>query len=259
MKLLLDSKIDISRLKNMVENLKDISLQDNQKDARLKVYTKSLLSNIFMVLENLFIKNHSSDFRMVLASTRSKTRGNFELQLSFWCLNSGVVFADIGKDCRSVILMSGTLSPLGSFQRELGIEFANTVEALHVIKPDQIWARVIPCGPDGKQLIGTYEHYTQFEYQDTLGLSILGLVEKVPKGVLVFVSSYQLLETLRSRWTDTGIWDKLSASKQVFEEPRHGNAETTNIVYKRYSAAAITDQGAMMFCIYRGKMSEGME
>ena len=259
MKILLKTNINIDRLANIAENLKDISQQDNQKDARLKVHTKTILSSILLVLKYLFVKKHSSDFRMVLSNGQYRAKGSYGLKLSFWCLNSGVVFADIGDDCRSVILMSGTLSPLSSYRMELGIKFESTVEAMHVIKPDQIWARVIPSGPNNQKLYGTFEYYTQNEYQDALGQSILGLAEKVPNGALVFVSSYHLLETLRSRWTVTGIWDRLSAIKQVFEEPRKGNADSANQVYKRYSIAAKTDEGAIMFCVYRGKMSEGME
>ena len=57
--------------------------------------------------------------------------------LNFWCLNPGVAFSDFALT-RSVILTSGTLSPMASFQSELGLEFKIQLEASHVIKDSQV-------------------------------------------------------------------------------------------------------------------------
>ena len=49
-----------------------------------------------------------------------------------------MVFGEIGAAAHSVIVASGTLSPLSSFQSELGVPFPITLEASHVIKADQV-------------------------------------------------------------------------------------------------------------------------
>ena len=46
-------------------------------------------------------------------------------------------FADF-ECCRSVILTSGTLSPMDSFQSELGMPFPIVLEANHIIKDSQV-------------------------------------------------------------------------------------------------------------------------
>lgn len=58
--------------------------------------------------------------------------------LNFWCLNPAVVFEDVREQARSVVLTSGTLSPMDSFQSELGATFPITLEANHVIDPSQV-------------------------------------------------------------------------------------------------------------------------
>ena len=58
--------------------------------------------------------------------------------LHFWCLNPAVVFGGIGEAAHSVIVASGTLSPLSSFQSELGVPFPIQLEASHVIKAEQV-------------------------------------------------------------------------------------------------------------------------
>ena len=47
-------------------------------------------------------------------------------------------FSDVGGVVRSVILTSGTLSPMDSFQSELGVPFPIQLEASHVISAKQV-------------------------------------------------------------------------------------------------------------------------
>ena len=57
--------------------------------------------------------------------------------LGFWCFNAGIGFKQIQKlQPRSIILTSGTLSPLPSFEAELQLEFKQKLENPHVISSD---------------------------------------------------------------------------------------------------------------------------
>ena len=73
-----------------------------------------------------------------LSSRRKSSEPVWTHTLHFWCLNPAVVFGVIGEAAHSVIVASGTLSPLGSFQSELGVPFPINLEASHVIKADQV-------------------------------------------------------------------------------------------------------------------------
>ena len=56
--------------------------------------------------------------------------------LSMWCFNPGLGFRKILKlDPRCLILTSGTLSPMKSFEQELLMEFPIRIENKHVIDP----------------------------------------------------------------------------------------------------------------------------
>ena len=76
-----------------------------------------------------------------LSSRRKSADPAWTLTLHFWCLNPAVVFGAIGEAAHSVIVASGTLSPLSSFQSELGVPFPINLEASHVIKADQVRRR----------------------------------------------------------------------------------------------------------------------
>jgi len=62
----------------------------------------------------------------------------WQYSLHFWCLNPATIFCDIKEEARSIVLTSGTLAPMASFQSELGALFPITLEANHVIDASQV-------------------------------------------------------------------------------------------------------------------------
>ena len=69
--------------------------------------------------------------------------------IGYWCFHSGAAMrALVAAGVRSVLLTSGTLSPLGSFADELGLPFAHRLENPHVINPRaQLLVATFPKGP----------------------------------------------------------------------------------------------------------------
>ena len=66
---------------------------------------------------------------------------------------------------RSIIVTSGTLSPLASYQTELDIDFKISLEANHVIPASRVWIGSISHGPRGVLLNGTFRSTGTFDYQ----------------------------------------------------------------------------------------------
>lgn len=102
------------------------------------------LESLFSSLSYFFAENgrHSNDYQLALQRF-AKCEGNsvtsfigWKCVMSLWCLNPAVVFRDIADLTLSVILTSGTLSPMGSFASELGVQFEACMEAPHVINAD---------------------------------------------------------------------------------------------------------------------------
>lgn len=68
-------------------------------------------------------------------------------KIGFWCFNAGLGMRGIaGLKPRSILLTSGTLSPMDSFQAELGIPFNQKLENPHVIEPKQVMISVLGQG-----------------------------------------------------------------------------------------------------------------
>ncbi|XP_049323145.1 Fanconi anemia group J protein isoform X2 [Astyanax mexicanus] len=248
--------------------------------------TQSVLKSLFMVLEFLFRQNcrFADDYRVALQQSyiwstqqdapdaqgffarpqrRRQTRTKTMVHtLSFWCLNPAVAFSDLSDSVRSIVLTSGTLSPMGSFSSELGIKFSIQLEASHVISQSQVWVGTVGMGPQGRRLCATFQHTETFAFQDEVGALLLKVCQTVSRGVLCFLPSYKLLDKLRDRWMNTGLWEKLEECKAVITEPRGGAKSDFDELLQTYYEAirqSGSRDGALLIAVCRGKVSEGLD
>ncbi|KAL1928650.1 hypothetical protein VTP01DRAFT_2436 [Rhizomucor pusillus] len=166
-----------------------------------------LFEGLFFILDILFDtkRGHAEDYQIALI--RKVQRGPslakesaWVYKLAFWCLNPGVIFRDVIDKAHSVVLTSGTLSPLNTFSSELQTEFPIRLEANHVINKSQVWISTIPVGPQNVEFLGTWEKSSTFSYQDAVGEALCNISENIPYGILFFVPSYQMLDKLFQRW-----------------------------------------------------------
>ncbi|CAN1127669.1 Fanconi anemia group J protein homolog [Linum perenne] len=201
----------------------------------------TILEGLFSSLTYFFARNgsHIADFQLAVQRKVKKDSkndvGGWTHIFSLWCLNPAVVFKDIADISLSVILTSGTLSPMNSFSSELGVNFGNCLEAPHVVNiKSQVWTAAISTSPGNYPLNASYKTASSFAFQDALGKSLEEIFKVVPAGSLVFFPSYNLMEKLSKRWRETGQWSKLNAQKSLFVEPRGGTQEDFDSVLKSY-------------------------
>ncbi|KYO32220.1 Fanconi anemia group J protein isoform B [Alligator mississippiensis] len=250
--------------------------------------TQFVLNGLFMVLAYLFKDNSrfADDYRVALQQTyvwtnetqldisdrngffpqpkhkRSSRQKTPVHMLNFWCLNPAVAFSDLSDNVRTIVLTSGTLSPMDSFSSELGVKFSIQLEANHVISNSQVWVGTIGAGPSGRKLCATFQHAETFEFQDEVGALLLSVCHTVGQGVLCFLPSYKLLDKLKDRWTHTGLWSNLEMVKTVIAEPQGGGKgdfdELLKIYYDAIKHKGGKD-GALLMAVCRGKVSEGLD
>ncbi|XP_054783819.1 regulator of telomere elongation helicase 1 homolog isoform X2 [Prosopis cineraria] len=186
--------------------------------------------------------------------------------LSWWCFNPGIameVFPKLGVG--SVILTSGTLSPMESFAQELKIDFPIRLENQHVITPNQIWAGVVPVGPSGRTFNSSYRTRDSIEYKQELGNAIVNLARIVPDGLLVFFPSYYLLDQCIECWKNmnngnsTSIWERICKHKKPVIEPRQSSLFSLSIEDYISKLKDTSASGAVFFAVCRGKVSEGLD
>jgi len=184
---------------------------------------------------------YKGDFRVAVTAEQAvDAHGSACTQgiLHVWCLRASCTMSELAREAQSIVLTSGTLSPLDSFASELGVSFPVRLEAAHVIQiGQQLFSAVLQhavqrCKPAGTAggtaaewqtgtgLKAVYSTTQTSTYKDGLGVSLCSIAETIPGGMLVFFPSYALLDACVSRWQETGCLDALQAAKPVHSEPR---------------------------------------
>ncbi|CAG5124041.1 unnamed protein product [Candidula unifasciata] len=233
----------------------------------MKPSTQTVLEQMFQILDYLYRLDLKYDNQWL--NSRKSHGGRTQVQvdvytLNFWCMNPGVAFSDFS-ETRSIILTSGTLSPMSSFQSELGLEFKIQLETNHVIDDSQVWVGTLGRGPSGSTLQAVFRNLETFAFQDELGNLVLQVCQIVPHGVLCFLPSYNVLDKLMHRWESTGLKRKLDQCKTVIREPRNSDKlnfeDQLNQFYEALTpqCAHLFTDGAIFFAVCRGKVSEGLD
>ncbi|XP_057365993.1 Fanconi anemia group J protein-like [Daphnia carinata] len=279
----------------------DFNDKEENQEPQLSAVTQTLLEGFLMIVDLMLSGNHvrRDDYRAVVVRTverkqkkqagssffgKANIASQWTYALNLWCLNSAVVMQEIKGSTRSIIVTSGTLSPMASYQTELDIDFKLTLEANHVIPAQRVWIGTISQGPKNTLLNGTFKVTGTFEYQDELGRLLLSVCQTIPHGVLCFLPSYSLLEKLVDRWQATGLWQQLSTSKTIVCESRDSRdfEETLKSFYSAIedsenalscnlnASCELSNEnpekkksdfpsGAVMLAVCRGKVSEGLD
>ncbi|KAE8724273.1 heat shock 70 kDa protein 14-like [Hibiscus syriacus] len=165
----------------------------------------------------------------------------------------------------SIILTSGTLSPLGSFAQELKLDFPVQLENPHVISSNQIWAGVVSLGPSGHPFNSSFRNRDSPEYKQELGNAVVNFARIVPDGLLVFFPSYYLLDQCISFWKNMGntnsstIWERICKFKKPVIEPRQASLFPLAIEDYMTKLKDTSTSGAVFFSVCRGKVSEGLD
>ncbi|KAJ8679104.1 hypothetical protein QAD02_014891, partial [Eretmocerus hayati] len=267
-------------IEDIVENLD--KKKKKKKKAAFNVITKRLVEELLMALTCIHSEEFAKDYRCVITRAFYRDAKVKESESDGWisrptarpllrcfrfmCMNSAIAFAGIAKPARCVVLASGTLSPVSTFESELGIRFAQKLSANHVVSKDQVYIRGIGKGPKGTPLRATYEFVHTLPFKDDLGALLTQVCESVPHGILCFFSSYTMMTSQRERWEMTGVLSNLSRRKHIVWEPRT-NADLDEVMSEFRTMIRHTSDGpncngidgALLFAVFRGKVAEGID
>lgn len=190
--------------------------------------------------------------------------GDSEIELHLICLSPAIAFKRI-KEARTVIVTSGTLSPLDSFESELNTKFDYQLSAKHVLKPDRVFTAVISKYQIDSELLNfnydfqTCERKFDQHQQDVVNI-ILDLCRLVKYGILVFVPSKSVMQKFQRTWNVNGNLEKIKKLKDVFiESDCAGNASELQTMIATYREKVEQSRGAILFAILRGRISEGID
>ncbi|CAD6194712.1 unnamed protein product [Caenorhabditis auriculariae] len=184
--------------------------------------------------------------------------------IKYFCFQASVSMRMLKmRGVRNVILASGTLSPMANFTEVMGLNFGATLENMHAVKDVPVITSIVTKGLHSS-LSGTYANRNNDVYKMEVGESLIRVIEKVPQGVLAFFPSYGQMDSFLTSWKQmkrgscmNTVWERMGQLKEIVIEPRL--KEEVAAVRGAYAKGVQSGNGAIMFAVCRGKMSEGID
>ncbi|VDK79625.1 unnamed protein product [Litomosoides sigmodontis] len=181
--------------------------------------------------------------------------GKDEAKISYYLINPASQLSGIIKQCRSLILLGGTMEPSETLIRSLTAccEVDPDKDLIrcsfgHVIKEHQLLALTI-TSISGVKLLFTHGKRETHTMLNTLVTTLTQIAGAVPNGMIVFFPSYGYLEEFIKK-----ISSSLRKAKPLFIERRNG----LPTLFNEYAKAARSVKGALLLAVVGGKLSEGI-
>ncbi|KAM9430367.1 regulator of telomere elongation helicase 1 isoform 3-T3 [Salvelinus alpinus] len=188
----------LQKLADIIQLVFCVDTQEGNKGANMPLNMQSSTTKFKVHIHKDTSHHKKKQNTDVWSSSSSKKQGNV---LSYWCFSPGFSMQELVRQgVRSIILTSGTLSPLSSFTSEMQIPFPVCLENPHVIQHDQIFVSIIDRGPDSVQLSSAFDRRFVPENMASLGNTVVNLGRVVPHGLLVFFPSYPVMDKTLEFW-----------------------------------------------------------
>lgn len=197
------------------------------------------------------------------SSKKGSSSKNFDpnaIILHFWCFSAGVAMSNLYNSFQphSIIVTSGTLSPIDSFVSELGIPVGVKLENPHIVSKDNILVGVVKKGPNNVQLNSSYANRNNDDIKHELISSLQKVSLKVPSGMLVFHPSYShMFQT--QKFLDLSLPIKNNFKKMLIYESKQKDTQDKNMLEFYRKVDDFKNPGACLFAVCRGKVSEGID
>ena len=212
------------------------------------------------------LTNEDADGRIVvskasgsLGQERAANSRKPAMSIRFVLLNPSVHFQKIVDQARSVLVLGGTLQPFAYMKSFLFPRVpASDIRLFscgHVVHKTSVLAVVAGEGPSGASLEFTHDTRMKPTLLSDLHSSLKCITGVVPNGIVVFFSSYQYMEAVIAKWRASRLLEDICPGRPLFTEPHL--AADAEVVWGRYSKSAVLE-GAMLFCVMGGKLSEGI-
>lgn len=280
---------EIKNVRDLV-GLCDLSITDYLKSS-------SCLSSLkdFMDLLNELYENYQqyqerkikeidyveNSFKFIMLETEilgvmnkfGKQMKNKVKKLCIFCLNPGFGFKNFNAvGPKTVILTSGTLSPIQGLESELKCPFQIRLENTHVIDPRQVKLCLLGRNPkeddpERGRLIFDYTNKTNQSMMEGVGETIKSLCVITKGGILVFFTSFAYLDDCTKLWKLNKTWDIIESKRRIFRDSKdqffnHQNQneddDKSNVV-TRYKDHVSKGNNGILFTVCRGSSSEGID
>lgn len=175
----------------------------------------------------------------------------------FTCLDPSIAIKPVFERFSSVVITSGTISPLDMYPKML--QFTPVVQESYqmTLTRNSFLPLVITRGSDQVAISSRFEVRNDPAVVRNFGSILIEYSKIVPDGIVAFFPSYLYMESIVAAWNDMGILNEVWKYKLIFVETPDANE--TSIALENYRRACDNGRGAVLLSVARGKVSEGID
>ncbi|KNA08988.1 hypothetical protein SOVF_157750, partial [Spinacia oleracea] len=177
------------------------------------------------------------------------------LQLS--CHDASLAIRPVFERFQSVVITSGTLSPIDLYPRLLSFNPVVSRSFTMSLTRECICPMVLTRGSDQLPVSTKYDMRSDPGVARNYGRLLLEMAAVVPDGVVCFFVSYSYMDAIINTWNETGILKEIMQHKLVFIETQ--DVVETTLALDNYRKACDCGRGAVFFSVARGKVAEGID
>ena len=216
----------------------------------------------FMALKDIatfasLVSTYESGFTLILEpfETENATVPNPILRLS--CLDASIAIKPIFEKFSSVIITSGTISPLDMYPKMLN--FDTVIQQSYTMTLDRrsFLPMIVTKGSDQVAISSRFEIRNDPSVVRNYGTLLIEFSKITPDGLVVFFPSYLYMESIISQWQTMGILDEVWKYKLILVETP--DAQETSLALETFRKACSNGRGAVLLSVARGKVSEGID
>lgn len=246
-----ETEADTKSLKFCHERLR--SLLNTLRVSSLEEFTPICKVADFLTLLGMYAQGFT-----VIVDPYPEAEGIYDPLLILRCLDASLAMRPVLKRYQSVILTSGTMSPLEMYPRILGMSNVAATESFSISMDRRcICPLIVTHGADQVPVTSRFMLREDPSVVHNYGVLLEELVQIVPDGMVCFFTSYRYMEQVIERWYETGVIGRVLKHKLVFIETR--DVVATTYALNLYRQACDTGHGAVFFSIARGKVAEGID
>lgn len=177
--------------------------------------------------------------------------------MRFTCLDASIAIKPVFERFSSVIITSGTISPLDMYPRMLNFETVLQESYSMTLAKKSFLPMIVTKGSDQVAISSRFEIRNDPSIVRNYGSMLVEFAKITPDGMVVFFPSYLYMESIISMWQTMGILDEVWKYKLILVETP--DAQETSLALETYRKACSNGRGAILLSVARGKVSEGID
>jgi DNA excision repair protein ERCC-2 len=203
------------------------------------------------------VATYDKGFLLILEPFETETATVPNPILHFTCLDAAIAIKPVFDRFSSVIITSGTISPLEMYPRMLGFETVVQESYTMSLARRSFLPMIVTRGSDQGVLSSSFQIRNDPSVVRNYGNLLVEFCKLTPDGVVVFFPSYLYMESIISMWQGMGILDTVWKYKLILVETP--DSQETSLALETYRTACNNGRGAVLLCVARGKVSEGID